>query len=44
MEHKLLAEVQSLRQEIRELRSLLVPVFQGAAPSKHPFPKESPTT
>jgi len=44
MEHGLHAEVQSLRLEIRELCSLLVPVLQSAVTPKPPFPKESPPT
>jgi voltage-gated sodium channel len=44
MEHELHAEVQSLRQEIRELRSLLVPVLQSAVTPKPTLPIESPST
>jgi hypothetical protein len=44
MEQVLHAEVPSLRQEIRELSGLLVPVLQGAAQFTQPFPKESPST
>ena len=44
MEQELHAEVQSLRQEIRELRGLLVPVLQGTASTLPSSPKESPST
>ena len=44
MEQELHAEVLSLRQEIRELRGLLLPVLQAAAPSTPPSPKESSST